>query len=110
MFAAALCLLMLLIAALAGLSFGSSSVSLGAFIRALIAGDTKSTAYRIMMHSRLPRVLGAMLCGKPVAEACGIAVDFTHEAMEHTLENGLPLRYGVAFEQAIPSLVRRLEL
>ena len=55
-------------------------------------------------------LLGAMLCGKPVAEACGIAVDFTHEAMEHTLENGLPLRYGVAFEQAIPSLVRRLEL
>ena len=69
MLAAALCLLTLLAAALAGLSFGSSSVSLGAFLKALIAGDTKSTAYRIMMHSRLLRVLGAMLCGGALAVA-----------------------------------------
>ena len=55
-------------------------------------------------------LMGAMLCGRKLDEACGIAVDFTHEAMAHTLANGLPLRYGVAFEQAIPSLVKRLAL
>ena len=53
---------------------------------------------------------GALLCGKSPEEATRIAVDFTHEAMVHTLDNGLPLRYGVAFEQAIPGLVRALGL
>lgn len=55
-------------------------------------------------------LMGAILCGKTTGEATRIAVDFTHEAMVHTLENGLPLRYGVAFEQAIPGLLRRLSL
>lgn len=53
---------------------------------------------------------GAMLQGKHVEEASRIAVDFTHAAMLHTLENGLPLRYGVAFEQALPGLMRALGL
>ncbi len=53
---------------------------------------------------------GALLCNKSPEEATRIAVDFTHEAMVHTLDNGLPLRYGVAFEQAIPGLVRALGL
>ena len=51
-------------------------------------------------------LMGAMLCGKSTGEATRIAVEFTHEAMLHTVENGLPLRYGVAFEQAIPRLVQ----
>ena len=51
-------------------------------------------------------LMGAMLCGKATGEAARIAVDFTHEAMVHTLENGLPLRYGAAFEQALPGLMR----
>ena len=55
-------------------------------------------------------LMGAMLCGKTTAEAAKVAVDFTHLAMLHTLDNGLPLRYGVAFEQAIPSLVSALNL
>ena len=55
-------------------------------------------------------LMGAMLCGKTTAEAARAAVDFTHLAMLHTLDNGLPLRYGVAFEQAIPSLVSALNL
>ncbi|MGN0778952.1 MAG: pyridoxamine kinase [Aristaeellaceae bacterium] len=55
-------------------------------------------------------LLGAMLCGKSTGDATRIAVDFTHQAMLHTLDNGLPLRYGVAFEQAIPMLVSALEL
>ena len=36
------------------------------------------------------------------------AVHFTHAAMKHTLANGLPLRYGVAFEQALPLLMREI--
>ena len=55
-------------------------------------------------------LMGAMLCGKTTAEAARAAVDFTHLAMLHTLDNGLPLRYGVAFEQAIPWLVSALNL
>ena len=55
-------------------------------------------------------LMGAMLCGKSTAEAARVAVDFTHLAMLHTLDNGLPLRYGVAFEQAIPWLVSALNL
>ena len=55
-------------------------------------------------------LMGAMLCGKTTGEATRIAVDFTHEAMLRTLENGLPLRYGAAFEQALPGLIRALGL
>jgi len=55
-------------------------------------------------------LLGAMLCDCALEDACRIAVDFTHEAMAYTLQNKLPLRYGVAFEQAIPALVRALGL
>ena len=55
-------------------------------------------------------LMGAMLCGKTTGEATRIAVDFTHEAMLRTLENGLLLRYGAAFEQALPGLIRALGL
>lgn len=52
---------------------------------------------------------GALLRGRSTEHAIRLAVGFTNEAMRHTLENGLPLRYGVAFEQAIPWLVTHLE-
>lgn len=55
-------------------------------------------------------LMGAMLCGKSTGDAIRIAVDFTHAAMCHTIDNGLPLRYGVAFEQALPMLMRALGL
>lgn len=55
-------------------------------------------------------LFGAMLLGKSTGEAAQIAVNFTHRAMAHTIENGLPLNYGVAFEQAIPGLLKELEL
>lgn len=55
-------------------------------------------------------LLGAMLCGRTTAQATRIAVEFTHDAMLHTLDNGLPLRYGVAFEQSLPLLMRELAL
>lgn len=55
-------------------------------------------------------LLAAMLAGQDTGRAVRTAVDFTHEAMMHTLANGLPLCYGVAFEQALPGLMRALEL
>ena len=55
-------------------------------------------------------LMGAMMNGLGTGEATRLAVDFTHEAMLHTLENGLPLRYGAAFEQALPGLIRALRL
>ena len=55
-------------------------------------------------------LMGAMMLGQSTAQAIRTAVDFTHQAMEATLENGLPLRYGVAFEQALPGLMRALGL
>ena len=55
-------------------------------------------------------LFGAMLNGLAMGRAVRTAVDFTHEAMSHTLENGLPLHYGVAFEQALPRLMRALGL
>ncbi len=55
-------------------------------------------------------LFAAMLLGKSTGEAAQTAVNFTHEAMVHTLENGLPLNYGVAFEQAIPGLLKELNI
>jgi len=52
-----------------GLSFGSSRISLSEVLEAALEGNTKSSAYRIMVHSRLPRVLGAMLAGSALASA-----------------------------------------
>lgn len=63
-------LLLVLVALMMGISFGSSSkTSLSAFLRAWMAGDTKSSVYRIVVHSRLPRVLGGMMCGAALAVA-----------------------------------------
>ena len=53
-------------------------------------------------------LLGGLLNGLSLARAVETAVGFTYESMLHTVENGLPLRYGVAFEQAIPLLVHEL--
>ena len=53
-------------------------------------------------------LLGALLRDLSTEDAVTAAVRFTHTAMEHTLENGLPLRYGVAFEQALPQLMHDL--
>lgn len=51
-------------------------------------------------------LMAAMLLGQSADQAAQTAVSFTHDAMTHTLQNGLPLRYGVAFEQALPGLLR----
>ena len=53
-------------------------------------------------------LLAGLLRDKTLEAAVELAVGFTYESMLHTLDNGLPLRYGVAFEQAIPMLVNAL--
>lgn len=54
-------------------------------------------------------LLAGLMRGRSLSQATALAVDFTYQSMLHTLDNGLPLRYGVAFEQALPMLVRSLE-
>ena len=54
-------------------------------------------------------LLAGLMRGCSLSQATTLAVDFTYQSMLHTLDNGLPLRYGVAFEQALPMLVRSLE-
>lgn len=55
-------------------------------------------------------LFATMLHGRSTADATRIAVKFTHEAMRHTVRNGLPLHYGAAFEQALPGLMKELGL
>ena len=54
-------------------------------------------------------LLAGLMRGRSLSQATTLAVDFTYQSMLHTLAHGLPLRYGVAFEQALPMLVRSLE-
>lgn len=54
-------------------------------------------------------LLAGLMRRRSLSQATTLAVDFTYQSMLHTLDNGLPLRYGVAFEQALPMLVRSLE-
>lgn len=54
-------------------------------------------------------LLAGLMRGRSLSQATTLAVDFTYQSMLHTLDNGLPLRYGVAFEQTLPMLVRSLE-
>ncbi len=57
---------MILSAAL-GICLGPQNVDLVEMVRAALSGDTGSTAYRILVHVRLPRVLGAILAGSALS-------------------------------------------
>ena len=52
--------------------------------------------------------VGGLLRGLSLADAVKLAVDFTEITIEETMKRGTDLRYGVAFEAAIPELVRML--
>ena len=62
-------ILLAILAVLMGLFFGSANVSFTAFFEAWMTGDVESAAYRIVVYSRLPRVLGALLSGSALAVA-----------------------------------------
>lgn len=60
-------IILTMVSILAGICFGSTPVSLAEFTKAVLSGDTTATAYRIVMYSRLPGVLGALLAGSALA-------------------------------------------
>ena len=64
----ALFLLMLALAVLS-LLLGSTTLSLPELIRAVRTGDRESVSWRIFFYTRLPRVLGGLLCGSGLAVA-----------------------------------------
>ena len=55
-------------------------------------------------------VVGAMMSGRSVNEAMEIAVDYTLECIRLTMEDENANWYGVNFEQAMPYLIKRIEL
>ena len=56
-----------LVSIVLGLCLGSTQVTPADFMRAFLSGDITDPAYRIVIHSRLPRVLGALLAGSALA-------------------------------------------
>ncbi len=55
-------------------------------------------------------LLASLLNDKTLAEATKIAVDFTEDSIINTKNAGTDTRFGVLFEQVIPSLIRKLDL
>ena len=53
-------------------------------------------------------LIAALLRGKPLQEACEIACDFLDSALRNTLRYGEEPRFGLAFEDALPSLADHL--
>jgi pyridoxine kinase len=55
-------------------------------------------------------LLSALLCGKTLAQAAQIACDFVYKAICITMDLKQEIRYGVAFELALPFLMEELGL
>ena len=53
-------------------------------------------------------LIAALLMGKPLQDACDIAVDFIISALENTLRYRGEPRFGLAFEEALPGLAAAL--
>lgn len=53
-------------------------------------------------------LLAALLRGRTLSAAAETAAAFVHDAIAHTLLQGRELRYGVAFELALPGLITAL--
>lgn len=53
--------------------------------------------------------LAGLMNGMPLAKAAELAMDLTHRAIEITLAEGEPLRYGVQFERVLPEMWRRMQ-
>ena len=53
---------------------------------------------------------GALQRGDSLLEAGQIAVDYTQRCIQQSYDQGLPQRYGVAFEQNLPWLMGKLNL
>ena len=55
------------ISVLLGISLGSTRISPADFLQAVFSGSTTDSTYRIVMYSRLPGVLGALLAGSALS-------------------------------------------
>jgi len=55
-------------------------------------------------------LLSGLLNGKDLSQSAQIACDYVYEAINITLDLNQERRYGVAFELALPSLMKKLEL
>lgn len=55
-------------------------------------------------------VVGSLACGKTLAEAGKLAVDFTVGSIARTKDEGTDIRFGVNFEAGLPQLMKDLGL
>lgn len=55
------------ISVLLGISLGSTRISPADFLQAVLSGSTTDSTYRIVMYSRLPGILGALLAGSALS-------------------------------------------
>lgn len=102
------------LAVLTGVSFDEKLLGVYAY-------DKKANKYYQYYREKLPAMFhgtgdvfassltGALSLGKDVQSALEIAVDFTWESIDLTLKNPNHNWYGVDFENAFPSLIKRLE-
>ena len=101
-------------AALTGIGFTPDTIGVYFY-------DAEKKSYYSYFNRKLPvsyhgtgdifasAALGGYMRGLTTEEALSLAVDFTLECMEKTLQDENPRFYGVNFEEAIPMLVNRLE-
>lgn len=55
-------------------------------------------------------IVAALVTGRSLSEAARIAVNFTVEAIQRTVEDKTDIRFGVNFEQSLPNMLRELDL
>ena len=100
---------------LTGVDFDGNSVGAAAFDTA-----EKKISYSLrpridgMFHSTgdlfASSLLGGILNGNSVAKACDIAIDFTVNAIQATVNCGGDSRFGLCFEKCLPDYMKNLEL
>lgn len=101
-------------AALTGISFAPNEI--GFYFYDSITGEFSSyfneklpVAYHGTGDVFASSTLGGLMRGLSYHDALALAVDFTLNAMQCTLQDPNRRTYGVNFEQALPMLIKRLE-
>ena len=99
--------------ALTGISFVDDKIGVYSY-------NAETDTYAYYCNTKLPisfhgtgdvyasAVVGAMMRGYSTEESLAIAVDFTLECMQKTLDDSNHRFYGVNFEEALPAYIERL--
>ena len=99
--------------ALTGISFEEDKIGVYSY-------NSETDTYAYYCNTKLPisfhgtgdvyasAVVGAMMRGYSTEESLAIAVDFTLECMQKTLDDKNHRFYGVNFEEALPAYIERL--